>query len=893
MERKIYPINPNVKVASALNRRNDHEIRSAIDDLQELLFDPQATTRIFERLIKHLTAISQSTNGSVFILNKPVDLSLEFQGAILEFTEINSGDQPNFIRQEILSQLLSTKAFSLRPVFYNTPLPKVHKQLLRDPEGVSGLILIPMLFNNIIKGVCVLITDQQSYDPDLLRRFKPLLGSALCSLRSVEAVGENFPSLTQKIADNRYLSSLISASPLAILVLGPDLKILTSNQSADMMFGGTDSLYLEGYLIAELIPSYQSIFQWSTQKNKLLNNDSHLPIQTLEDQIAHKVTGEEFVINFTVFRHTHGRERFTTLQIQDVTRMRSSAEEYKETLQQFLALTHLVPVSIIRIDTQWNCIYANDQWYALSGLSYEESKDQQWINAFHSEEVSHLLESLHDSIQLGKDYQAEVRLLTPLGQVRWAEFNTRTLFNERGEVVGFLGTFADITERLVQQEKLRHVAEYDNLTGLVNRNLFQNRLQHAFRDSTRSHHTITVFFIDLDGFKDINDTLGHNAGDELLRQVANRLLNVLRKDDTIARFGGDEFVVLLNAHEELLAAAQIAEKVIQSLSQLYIVDDNKVYVTASMGIASGTAENSSPEKILKQADAALYLAKSEGKNNFQLFNADLDKQSRHRLSMVNQLRQAIVENNFLLYYQPQANVQTEQIVGYEALLRLRNNDGEIIEPLNFIAILEESGMMIEVGYWIIESAIKQLTQWLQGYSYPDNASLSINVSPKQLLDESLPGFIQEKCREYQLNPCRLVVEITETVIINRPEKVKEALNRLKQVGVYLALDDFGTGYSSLSYLQQYPFDHIKIDKSFIDGLLMDENNAKITKAIVMLAHSLGIKFIAEGVGDQQSLALLKEYGADYYQGYFLGRPLAPEILNMGQPDNHQPPPLLT
>jgi len=491
----------------------------------------------------------------------------------------------------------------------------------------------------------------------------------------------------------------------------------------------------------------------------------------------------------------------------------------------------------------------------------------------HSDDAKSTLSNLRESLQLGCEFQTELRLVSPLGQVRWVDFNTQVLFDENGTVEGFLGTFADITERLLHQERLRHVAEYDSLTGLANRNLFQDRLQQAFYSSERSGSEVIVFFLDLDGFKDVNDSLGHPIGDSLLQQVSDRLLNVLKKNDTVGRFGGDEFVVLLSLTESKEDVTHIAKKVVDAIAEPFKINEHDIYITASVGIAMGTMPDSSPEQLLKHADAALYIAKNEGKNNFQLFNQQLDNKGKKRIALANQLRFGLKNNHFFLVFQPQAEIANQKLIGFEALLRFRGKNGVVL-PEDFIPILEETGMIIEVGKWIMEEACKQLRTWLNQSLFPEDGFLSINVSPKQLLDESIVPDIFNACQKYQIAPQQLVIELTETVIIDKPKKIKHTMESLKRIGVKLALDDFGTGYSSLSYLQRYPFDHIKIDKSFVADLLIDQNDAKITKAIIALAQSLGLKVTAEGVADIASLNKLKEYGADYYQGYFLSEPMA-------------------
>jgi diguanylate cyclase (GGDEF)-like protein/PAS domain S-box-containing protein len=625
--------------------------------------------------------------------------------------------------------------------------------------------------------------------------------------------------------------------------------------------------------IYTFVPDYDSFFQWSMQQDRFGSNKEASGPVIWKEQKAYRYDGSDCIVNLTIFRYTQGLQRFTTLQIQDITAIRHSADAYKRTSQQLNALTQLAPVAIIQVDKDFNCVFANAKWFEFSGFIENESLGQDWINAIHASEISTFLEALHLCLRKGNEYSQELRLVTPLGSTKWVDFNMRVLFSDDGEVEGFLGTCADVTDRYINQEKLRHIAEYDGLTGLANRVLFQDRLQQAFLDSQRDNAVITVFFLDLDGFKDVNDTLGHNIGDILLQKVAERLLNTLRKNDTVARFGGDEFVVLLGHDDHSTDEDVVARKVIESIAQPYIIEDTELFITTSLGIAQGNHSDASPDSLLKNADLALYNAKREGKNKYQLFNEELEAGSKQRISLLNLLRTGLKRDKFQLYYQAICKSTSSHLVGFEALLRFKDNKSRIIGPDKFIPMLEETGMIIEVGRWVINEACRQLSAWQRNESFPPEGYLTFNVSAKQLLDESLVPHIRECCLLHKVDPSRLVMEMTETVIINKPEKVKLILKDIKSLGLRLALDDFGTGYSSLSYLQNYPFDIIKIEKSFIDDLTDESNNKKIVKAIIALASSLELQVVAEGVESEKIQKIISSLGADWFQGFLVSKPI--------------------
>jgi len=864
------------KSQSTNNRRSDQTVRTAIDDIQELLFDPQAPQKIFSILLEHINTITDSDYCVSFLADSQGIDTIESNIDASLFA-VHTEPHLAFVKEKTLRHWVQQRILPLRPTFFNAPIHKSYQTLLIHPEQVSSIMMLPIVSQNKLRALCILGKNKGNYTGDMVRRLMPLLGSVVCALQTADTVKGNILGFEKKVTDNRYLNSLLSTSPIAILIADDNDDIVIANPAAHDIFCMPDAkISLIKQSVAALVPDYKSLFQWSNQQSRYGNETPLVGPQVWENQTAKRLDNSEFIVNLTLFRYTHGQQRFTTIQVQDITAIRESVEEYQKTSQELSALTHLVPVGIIRIDANWNCVYANDKWYEFSGLINEETTGQHWINALHSDEAKALLEELREALQMGNDYHKEIRLVSPLGQIRWMDFNTRVLFDESGSVIGFLGTFQDVTERLVHQEKLRHIAEYDALTGLANRSLFQNRLEQAFYRSERDNTQISILFLDLDGFKDINDTLGHDIGDLLLQQVAERLLNVLRRNDTVARFGGDEFVILLGDNEQANEINRVASKIIDIIAEPYQLDNNEAFVTISIGVANGTFISSSPKQILKQADAALYLAKREGKNNFQLFTTSIDSEAQQRIKLANQLRYAIANNRYQLHYQAIADIHTKNVIGFEALLRFKDNNGDTIGPTEFIPILEETGMMIDAGKWVIEETCRQLKQWQDAGGFPKNGFLSFNVSPKQLLDDSIVETIINACEMYAIEPHYLVMEITETVIISKPQKVEKVLDELKEFGIRLALDDFGTGYSSLSYLQKYPFNHIKVDRSFVEDLLTDKNDAAITKAIISLAQSLDLKVTAEGVFSDECLELLTEFGADHYQGYFLSKPLPPK-----------------
>lgn len=853
-------------------------VSDAIKDIKGLIFDPQVKSKIFDILLKYVYQITDSTCGTCLIIN-PIHIDANSLKHACVDASLVTDTETYFTNEKTFLHWVSQALVPLKATIFNDEFPDNQNITLSDNQDASSLLFLPIVSQNKLRAIFILAKSFGEYEANILNHLMPLLGAITSTLKSVESIKSNAVGFEQMKTNHRYLDNLFSLSPIAVVVVANDKKILTHNSAAELMFSPESAnedinLFplLKMCLIEKLIPIYAQLSE--------KNNQEALQGKLLEEVTAYKLDGSPFIINLTAFRYVHGDQLYTTLQIQDITAMRESAEVYKQTSQQLNALSHLVPVGIVRVDGSWNCIFSNDKWHEFSGLSHEECEGSHWINAIHSADIKFVLNDLRESLVNGNDYNKEIRLVTPLGQIRWVDFNTRILFDENGNVDGFLGTFADITERLIYQQKLRHIAEYDTLTNLANRNLLHERIQHAFHRSARDDSHIALFFIDLDGFKDVNDTLGHAAGDMLLKQVAERLTSTLRKNDTVARFGGDEFVVLLDHYEHINDITVIADKVIEIIAKPYQLGEHEVYITTSLGIAEGKSDNSSVEQILKEADSALYLAKKEGKNKFQLYNSKLNEETKNKHSLVNQLRNGIKQQRYFLQYQPIANVNHQESIGFEALIRFIDHHEKIIEPNQFIPILEETGMIVDTGHWVIEEVCCQINLWRKAGQFPKNGFVAFNVSPKQLFDDSLLNVIKQACKKYDIAPHSLRMEVTESVFIDKPKKVNNILRSIKDFGIRLSLDDFGTGYSSLSYLQNYEFDLIKIDKSFVNNLSSDSSNAKIMKVIIALANSMNITVTVEGVETLQSLEFIKQLGAEYFQGYFLSKPVSPkEAIN--------------
>jgi diguanylate cyclase (GGDEF)-like protein/PAS domain S-box-containing protein len=445
---------------------------------------------------------------------------------------------------------------------------------------------------------------------------------------------------------------------------------------------------------------------------------------------------------------------------------------------------------------------------------------------------------------------------------------------QNGKVHNYIAVFTDITERKEAEKRIQFMAHYDALTGLPNRVLLQDRLAHELNHASRNNKQVALMFFDLDRFKNINDTLGHNVGDLLLQSVAGRLKGCLRSVDTVARLGGDEFVVILPDLEEAEYAGTVARKLLESLATPHQLGEHELTTTASVGISVYPQDGGDRETLVKNADVAMYKSKEAGRNNYMFFREEMNARAGERLSMENSLRKALEREEFTLYFQPQVNTVTGRIIGAEALIRWRHPAMGLVMPAKFIPIAEESGMIVAIGEWVLRTACMKNRQWQKAGL--QTVPVAVNLSALQFMQKDLVEIVSDTVLQTGLEPCRLELEITESSIIQNAEAAINTLKELKAMGVSLSIDDFGTGYSNLGYLKKFPIDKLKVDQSFVRDIVNDPDDAAIVRAIINLAKSLQLRVMAEGVETKEQLDFLSAHGCDEVQGYYFSRPVPEE-----------------
>ena len=424
--------------------------------------------------------------------------------------------------------------------------------------------------------------------------------------------------------------------------------------------------------------------------------------------------------------------------------------------------------------------------------------------------------------------------------------------------------------------EIEHLAYHDALTGLPNRPLFIDRLIVAIAQANRAHQKLAVFFLDLDRFKDINDSLGHTMGDTLLKAVADRIRRCIREGDTVARFGGDEFTLLIPKIDNIEDAAKIAVKINENLKMPFFVNERELFVTTSIGVSIYPADGADPETLVRNADTAMYRAKEQGRDNYQLYAPAMNERAVERIELENTLRKAISERHLVLHYQPQVNAGTGAVIGVEALVRWQHPEKGLVSPAHFIAVAETSGLIVPIGEWVLRTACAQLKQWQE--SMGADFTVAVNLSARQFQQPELVDMIREAIQETGIEPGHLEVEITESNAMQNAENTMFILRELKALGVRISMDDFGTGYSSLNYLKRFPIDTLKLDRSFVKDVTTDPSDAAIVTAVIEMAHSLSISVVAEGVEREEQLDFLRRQGCDTIQGFLFSKPLpAPDL----------------
>src|SRR5215212_7881348 len=678
-------------------------------------------------------------------------------------------------------------------------------------------------------------------------------------------------------SEARYRTVLDAAFD-AIVVITPEGIVRWFNRGAEHIFGHKAGEVV-GQPVTLLMPERYRDLCVAGLRRYLRTGEAQVVGSTIE-LVGLRKDGSEFPIEMSLGEtHEDGEQLFTAV-IRDVTERKAAERVIKESEERFRSLVQHTSDIITILEADGSIRYVSAAVERVMGYKPEEQVGTNAFGSVHPDDREKALNTFAEVLKRpGLHPPLEFRVPHKDGSWRYLEHVVHNLLDNPA-VRGVVITSRDVTERKALEEQLRHQAFHDLLTGLPNRALFMDRLEHASTRANRRGSKVAVLFTDLDNFKVINDSLGHNAGDQLLKAVAERLKAHLRPEDTAARLGGDEFTILVEDIASVGEAVQIAERIADILRPPFTLEEQEVFATVSTGIALNSTAREQPADLLRYADLAMYRAKHRGKARYEVFEPSMDAKAVERLILETGLRRALVRQQFRVYYQPIVALDNDKIAGVEALVRWEHPQRGLLLPEEFLPVAEETGLIVRIGQWVLREASKQARIWQEHHPSIPPLTISVNLSTREFFH---PELVAEVLDESEIDPASLQLEITEgAMTTNGTYSADRTLRNLKRMGVQLAIDDFGLGYSSLSYLKRFPVDFLKIDRSFIAGLGQDTDGAskdeEIVSAMIDLTHALGLKVIAEGVENAEQLTRLRQMKCDLAQGNYFSEPLPSEEL---------------
>jgi diguanylate cyclase (GGDEF)-like protein/PAS domain S-box-containing protein len=699
----------------------------------------------------------------------------------------------------------------------------------------------------------------------------------IAGLLSLIIVGRRSNNALRNLLETQFeIREILNTATDAVIGMDAHGKITDWNLRAETIFGRSREEVL-GLVFHDMAFPARVRDERRQDLTRFLSTLDDRPLKQRVETLGARRGGEEFPIELTIIPlRTGNLWRFTAF-IEDITERKQAESKLLETNQKLALQFDQAPLGVIEWDNEFRVVQWNPAAERIFGFSTEEALGQH-ANFIVPEAVRSNLSPTLKNLLAGKGGVNSVNEnIRKNGESIQCDWYNASLRDANGDVVGVISLVDDITSRKLAEDEIKNLAFYDHLTGLPNRRLLIDRVRQAMASSARSAKHCALLFLDLDNFKTLNDTLGHDIGDLLLQQVATRISSCVRKGDTVARLGGDEFVVMLEdlsefAEEAVMQTEAVGAKILAAFNQPYRLDTYEHNSTTSIGVTLFANHEGSTDDLLKRADMAMYQAKAGGRNTLRFFDPDMEAAVTTRAAMEESFREALQQNQFVLHYQPQVTAEG-RISGAEVLLRWHHPRRGLVSPVEFIPFAEETGLILPLGRWVLQTACAQLAQWA---TLPDMAhlTLAVNVSSRQLKS---PYFVDEVLGILDhsgANPHRLKLELTESLLVDDVEDAITKMTALKAKGVGFSLDDFGTGYSSLSYLKRLPLDQLKIDQGFVKHVLIDPNDMAIAKMIIVLAESLGLAVIAEGVETVEQRDFLADLGCFAYQGYLVSLPLA-------------------
>jgi diguanylate cyclase (GGDEF)-like protein/PAS domain S-box-containing protein len=674
----------------------------------------------------------------------------------------------------------------------------------------------------------------------------------------------------------QILMRAIQQSPLAIVVMDPYGKVQYCNPSFTEM---------TGYSLQDVRHDYAHVWnplhQAATVYEALLSDQSAPGSWSGEHEMQRK-DGSRYWERQVVstLRDDAGSNTHLIVVKVDITAHKTQldANERLRHLQDQALISSSNGIMISRGDANdHSIVYVNPAFERITGYAAEEVIGRVGRFLLRDDMAQPALEGIRAALREKREGQATLRNYRKDGSLFWNELHIAPVHDLMGEsITHFVSVINDVSERVRYQQALEYQATHDSLTGLANRSLLNDRIEQAIAWAKRNNNVVGVMLLDLDHFKRINDASGHTAGDALLKEVAQRLRGCVRETDTVARLGGDEFVVILTDLPQPDDIDHIAQKVLGVLARPIELVGRDVQVTASIGLALYPRDGDHGDVLMRYADMAMYRVKEHGRNSVRQFVPEMGNTAISRLDMEAAMRRALDRGEFLLHYQPKVDLASERMVGVEALVRWQHPQIGLVHPIEFIRLAEETGLILPLGEWVLQEACRQQAQWaLDGYG---DMRVAVNMSARQFRLDNLTERVRSVIEQTGSNPSKIILEMTESMVMQDADTTRMTLGALKELGLGLSLDDFGTGYSSLSYLRRFPINELKIDRSFINDIHTNEDDAAIARAIVAMAKSLSLSVVAEGVERKQQAELLREMGCHHGQGYLYARPMTAQAV---------------
>jgi diguanylate cyclase (GGDEF)-like protein/PAS domain S-box-containing protein len=740
-----------------------------------------------------------------------------------------------------------------KPVIINHYLTATGKHGL--PEGhahLERLISVPVMEGGLVRmmvGVGNKAEDYSDLDVETVQLVANTIWRIVQQRRAEKALKQS-EDIFNHFMDN---------SPNYVFFKDENIRALRLSKNFEQLVGKPMSEML-GKSMDELFPS--ELAKTMVEDDKRILNKGETII------VEEELNGRSYsTIKFPI--SLDGKPTYLAGYTTDITEKKSQ----DESLRRLTQAVEQSPITVVITDLAANIVYANSTFTKVTGYTLEEAlgKNPRILQSGHTPKATY--DDMWAHLSAGIEWRGELINRTKDGKEYIESALISPVRQPDGEITHYLAIKQNITEAKQNVQRIQQLAHFDHLTGLPNRSLLNERFSYALSLAQRSGEALAVMFLDLDHFKNINDTLGHSTGDRFLIEVAKRLKSTIRDEDTVSRLGGDEFILVFPG-TDADAAAIVASKLIKTVSQPYQIEQHELIGTPSIGIAIYPDDGENFEDLLKNADTAMYRVKQDSRNDFRFFTAEMQSHSERNLQLVNAMRHALARNEFHLQYQPQVSLRDGHIIGAEALLRWKNPELGTTSPAEFIPIAEDSGQIIPIGEWVLRTAVKQMKDWIDSGLPP--MVMAVNLSAVQFRQPNLPELVAHILEEAQLSPEHLELELTEAVAMDDPQTAISVMDKLFDRGIRMSIDDFGTGYSSLSYLKRFKVYKLKIDQSFVRDISDDPEDKAIVTAIINLASSLGMHTIAEGVETASQLAFLRLQGCDEVQGYYFSKPLTAE-----------------